>query len=94
MPSIESRTPPLAAVLRRSWLPVSFLVVLGALAGGAWGYATPVTYVAQAQVIAGATSVSAAAVPSFAQAGQSLAETYSRVFSSDAVTSNFPQGRR
>lgn len=56
------------------------------LAGGvAVGYVSPVTYTAQGQMLAAGTSVSAAAVPSFAQAGQSLAQTYSRVFSGDLV---------
>jgi hypothetical protein len=61
------------------------LVLLGLVAGLGVAYLSPVTYTAQGQMLAGATSVNAAAVPSFTQAGQSLAQTYSRVFSGDQV---------
>lgn len=60
-------------------------VLLGLALGLVAGSLQPVTYTAQGQLLAAGTSVNAAAVPSFAQAGQSLAQTYSRVFASDAV---------
>ena len=72
----------LVDVYRRS-LIVSILLFVAA--GLALGYLSPVTYTAQAQMLAAGTSVDAAAVPSFTQAGQSLAQTYSRVFSGDSV---------
>jgi hypothetical protein len=66
--------------------------VLGLGVGVGVGYRSPVTYTAQGQLLAGATSVSAAAVPSFAQAGQSLAQTYSRVFAGDLVRKRMTAG--
>ncbi len=72
----------LADVHRRSLIALILLFVAGGLTVGAL---SPVTYTAQAQMLAAGTSVDAAAVPSFTQAGQSLAQTYSRVFSGDSV---------
>jgi uncharacterized protein involved in exopolysaccharide biosynthesis len=67
---------------RRSFV---LCVLLFLAAGLLVAWRSPVTYTAQGQMIAGATSVNAAAVPSFTQAGQALAQTYSRVFSGDEV---------
>ena len=72
----------LADVHRRSLILLVLLFVAGGLT---IGFLSPVTYTAQAQMLAAGTSVDAAAVPSFTQAGQSLAQTYSRVFSGDSV---------
>ena len=83
----SSNRPPIAVttVIRVQWRLVALVAVVGLVLGLIAGAILPVRYTAQAQVIAGATSVNAAAVPSFAEAGRSLAETYSRVFLSDGV---------
>ncbi|GAA4753107.1 hypothetical protein GCM10025783_27490 [Amnibacterium soli] len=74
---------------RRSF---ALCVLLFTAAGLGAGALSPVTYTAQGQMIAGATSVNAAAVPSFTQAGQALAQTYSRVFSGDEVQKKLVAG--
>jgi uncharacterized protein involved in exopolysaccharide biosynthesis len=74
---------------RRSFV---LCVLLFVAAGLVVGWRSPVTYTAQGQMIAGATSVNAAAVPSFTQAGQALAQTYSRVFSGDEVRRALAKG--
>ena len=75
----------LTATVLRHRRVFAICVVVGLAVGLVIGAVVPVKYTAQARLIAGATSVTAAAVPSYAQAGISLAETYSRVFDSDAV---------
>lgn len=72
----------LVDLYRRS---LALCVILFVGAGLVIAYFAPVTYTAQGQMLAAGTSVNAAAVPSFTQAGQSLAQTYSRVFSGDEV---------
>ena len=81
------RPPSVAEALLRKWPIAIAAIVCCTLAGVVWASTVPVRYVAEAQVIAGATSVTAAAVPSFAEAGNQLAETYSRVFAGDGVQS-------
>jgi hypothetical protein len=81
----------LGLISLRRWSLVA-CVVLGLGVGLGVGHGSPVTYTAQGQLLAGATSVSAAAVPSFAQAGQSLAQTYSRVFAGDLVRKRMTAG--
>jgi hypothetical protein len=75
----------LVATILRHRRVFAACVLVGLTVGLGAGAAVPVKYTAQARLIAGATSVAAAAVPSYAQAGISLAETYSRVFESDGV---------
>ncbi len=77
--------PRLRTVLKRQYrliVAVILLVTLLSLLGAAL---TPRKFTAQAQVIAGQIGVSAAAVPSYAVAAESLAQTFSRVFDGDAV---------
>lgn len=82
---VPPRAPSLSTALRRHWAAALAVLTASVVASLVWASLVPVQHVAHAQVIAGATSVNAAAVPSFTEAGKSLAETYSRVFEGDAV---------
>ncbi len=81
----EDTTPTIGDAVRRHWRLAAGILALCTLAGLLWPFTVPVRYVAQAQLIAGANSVDAGGVAVSTSAGQSLAETYSRVFSGDQV---------
>ena len=81
----EVAAPTFGWALRRHWRIAALILALCTAAGLLWPMTMPVRYVAQAQLIAGANSVDSGGVAASTSAGQSLAETYSRVFSGDAV---------
>jgi exonuclease VII small subunit len=83
--------PVLSLALRERWRPAltaGLLVLALCLLGG---FLYPREFTAQSQVIAGQVGVAAAAVPAYAVAGESLAQTFSRVFSGDAVQTRIAQ---
>lgn len=81
----NGRTPTIGRALRQHKVIAAAALVACTAGGVAWGYSQPVEYVAQAQLIAGATGVSTNGLPAQAAASQSLAASYARVFSGDAV---------
>lgn len=78
-------TPSLGSALVDHWRAAGTILLVCVAVAAVLGLSIPVRYVAQAQGIAGATSVSAAATPAYTEAGRALAETYSRVFAGDDV---------
>lgn len=77
--------PSLGTALRRHKLVAIAALVACTAAGTVWGYSQPVEFEAQAQLIAGATSVTTSGLPAQAAASETLAATYSRVFEGDEV---------
>jgi capsular polysaccharide biosynthesis protein len=77
--------PPVTTVLRHRYKLVAGVMVATLLIGMVAAVLLPLKYTAHAQVIAGQIGVSAAGVPSYAVAAQSLAQSFSRVFDGDAV---------
>ncbi|WFG44939.1 hypothetical protein [Pseudonocardia alni] len=75
----------LRAELLATWRRNIAVLLLCLVVGASVGLLLPMRYTAQAKLIAGTTSVDIAAVPAYAEAGKSLAETYSRIFLGDAV---------
>lgn len=77
--------PSLGEVLRSGWrliVPVAGLLFALALVAG---YLLPVTYTAEARVIAGQGSAATGELEASGAAGQSMGATYSRVFAGDRV---------
>jgi hypothetical protein len=71
------------------WRLVTLVALLGMLAGGALGFLKPPTYTAESRLVVGKTAQlsNLASVPGLDAAGQSLASSYSRLVSTDAVLS-------
>jgi hypothetical protein len=72
------------------WRLVASLAILGLLAGVVLGYLKSPTYTAETRLVVGKTAQlsNLASVPGLDAAGQSLAGTYSRLVSTDAVRSS------
>ncbi|MDO5699032.1 MAG: hypothetical protein Q4G51_13770 [Dermatophilus congolensis] len=83
---------PLATALRHAKL-LSATTLLGIAAGGAAGYALPVSYSAETRVAVGAGSDSAYAIAGYPVAARELAQNYSRWVQNNAVDGTWaPEG--